>query len=372
MKRITILLVVTLLFITSCSNKKEDEIVQTEEEEETEVSVIPDSSLTDSQYKILLPYQPSAARDAMTNQISNRLDMDELDEGLRRHSIDVYDPEKYLFEEGQYLETDFIYDLVKDLNPKIKDKGSKKEKEKEHRDNPRVFSHILEQNFLKKNEDDSVELVGLSIGISLKSVYRFQVETGGDDLYEDIPKKEMIKEGEKIAEEVLKEIREIEGLENVQVMFALFREEEQSSPVPGNFVQKTVVGKDKNSIGKWESIDEEHVLFPSSKAKDKYHDDYEKVKTFGEKIAEYFPNYVGTIGDGFYIDGNLTRLSIEIPLEFYGKGEVIGFTQYTYGVVQEIFPDHYDIEISITSSERTESLITRPAGEDEPNVHIYH
>src|SRR5699024_7130158 len=143
----------------------------------------------------------------------------------------------------------------------------------------------------------------------------------------DISKSQMIEEGEQIAEEVVKEIREIEGVENVQVMLALFREEEQSSTVPSNFVQKAVVVNDKHSIGKWESSDEVHVLFPSSKATNKYHDDYEKVKTFGEKIAEYFPNYVGTIGDGFYIDGNLTRLSIEIPLEFYGKGEVIGFTQ---------------------------------------------
>lgn len=379
MKRIILLLVVTLLFITSCSNKKEEDLIETDEEEETEVSIIPNTSLTDSQYKILLPYQPSAAREAMTNQISNRLDMDELDEGLRRLSTDVYDPKKYLFEEGQYLGTEFIYEeLIGKLNPEVKDKKGKKDQIKEHRDNPRVLSHVLEQNYLKKNDDNSVELVGLSIGISLKSVYRFQAETGGDYYYEDISKSEMIKEGEKVAEAILEEIRHpdeedgIEGLEDVQIMFSLFREEEQSSPVPGNFVAKTVVGKDKDSIGKWENLNEEHVLFPSNKAKEKYHDDYEKVNTFGEEIAKYFPNYVGIIGDGLYIDEDLKRLSIEIPLEFYGKGEVIGFTQYTYGVVQEIFSNHYDIEISITSSDRTESLITRPAGEEEPNVHIYH
>lgn len=372
MKRFILLLLCTLLFIVGCSNKKEDDIIQTEEETETEVSIIPNTSLTDAQYKILLPYQPSAARNAITNQISNRIDIDELEEGLRRHSSEVYDPKKYLFEEGQYLDTEYIYDLIEGLNPEIKDKAKKDDKIKEHRNNPRVFSHILEQNFLKKKDDNSVEVVGLSIGISLKSVYRFQVETGGADYYEEIPKDEMIKAGEKIAEEVLKEIRENEDIPNVKVMIALFREEEQSSPVPGNFVAKTVVGKDENTISKWENIQEEHILFPSSEGKKKYHDDYEKVKSFGDKIAEYFPNYVGSIGEGFYIDKNLTRLSLEIPLEFYGKGEVIGFTQYTYGIIKEIFPNHYDIEVSITSSYGTESLIYRPAGEDEPKVHIYH
>jgi len=372
MKRFAILMIITLLVIVGCSNQKQEDLVETEEETETEVSIIPNSSLTDAQYKILLPYQPSAAREAITNQVTNRVDIDELEEGLRRHSVDVYDPEKYLFEEGQYLSTDFIYEMIEDLNPDIKDKDDKDDQIKEHRNNPRIFSHILEQNFLKKKDDDSVELAGLSIGISLKSVYRFQVETGGSDYYEKISNDEMLKEGKKVAEEVLKEIRKNDELKNVNVMIALFREEEQSSPVPGNFVAQTVIGKDENSIGKWEAIDEEYVLFPSDRSKDKYPDDHEKFKTFSEKIADYFPNYVGVAGEGFYVDQNLTQLSLEVPLEFYGKGEVIGFTQYTYGLVKEIFPNYYDIEVSITSSDGMESLIYRPAGEEEPDVHIYH
>lgn len=371
MRKFIVLALCTILVIAGCSSKKEDDLV-TEEEDETEVSIIPNTSLTDSQYKILLPYKPSKARLAMTNQVSNRVDMDELDEGLRRHSTEVYDPKNHLFEEGQHLDEEFIYSLVDKLNPDVEEKSKKEDKIKEHRKNPRVFSHILEQNFLTKKKDNSVELTGISIGISLKSVYRFQVETGGPNYYEPIPYNEMLDEGKKIADEVLKELRQIEGLENVKIMIALFREEEQSSPVPGNYVAKTVVDKGKNKIGKWENVPEEHVLFPSDEGKKKYHDDYEKVKSFGDEIAQYFPNYVGTIAEGFYIDKDLKRLTLEIPLEFYGKGEVIGFTQYTYGVVKEIFPNHFDIEISITSSYGTESLITRPAGEDDPHVHIYH
>src|SRR5690625_7190683 len=186
MKRLALVLICTLLVIVGCSNQqKEDDIVQTEEEQETEVSIIPTSSITDAQYKILLSYRPSAARGAITNQVTNRVDMDELEEGLRRHSVDVYDPSKYLFEEGQYLSTEFIYEMIDEMNPNVKDKGDKEDKIKAHRNNPRVFSHILEQNFLKKNDDDSVELVGLSIGILLKSVYRFLVETGCSDYYEN-------------------------------------------------------------------------------------------------------------------------------------------------------------------------------------------
>lgn len=375
MKRFFIIIGCTLLLLASCSNQKQEDIVQPEENEgETEISIIPNYSLSNDQYKMLLPYRPSAARGAITNQITNRVDIDELEEGLRRHSTSVFDPKKYVFEEGQYLETEFIYELIDSLNPKVKEKSDQKEQIKEHRDNPRVFSHILEQNYLQKKENNTVELVGISIGISLKSVYRFQTETGGPYYYEEISKKEMEEEGKKIAQQVLEAIREKdnEELKKVPIMFALFREEEQSSPVPGNFVAKTLVGEGKGTIDKWEIINEENVLFPSDRAKEKYNEDYQKVKTFSEKIADYFPNYVGVAGKGLYIEKNLTQLSIEVPIEFYGKGEVVGFTQYAYGLVKEIFPNYYDIEVNVTSSHGSESLIYRKAGEDEPNVHIYN
>lgn len=361
------LLIIILLLTSACGNILQDDVIELEEEDETEVSIIPSHSLEDNQYKILLPYRPSAARGAITNQVTNRVDIDELEEGLRRHSTTVFSPDKYVFEEGQYLTTEKIFELIDSLNPTLKDESD----QKEHKNNPRIFSHILEQNFLER-KDNRVDLVGISIGISLKSVYRYQTETGGPYYYEDISMKEMIEEGEKIAQSVLNEIREIEGLGNIPVMIALFREAEQSSPVPGNFVQKTIVDEGESKIGKWEKIDEEYVLFPSRKAKDDYPSDYQKVKAFSEKVEDYFPNYVGVVGTGFYLDGDLTNLSIDVPIEFFGKGEVIGFTQYVYGILQEIFANHYDLEVSVFSSEGAESLIYRHSGEEEPNVHIFH
>lgn len=367
MKRISILLMIVSLFVAGCGNVLQDDTIEPEEENETEVSIIPSHSLEENQYKILLPYRPSAARGAITNQVTNRVDIDELEEGLRRHSTAVFSPDDYVFEEGQYLSTEKIFDLIDTLNPSIKDESD----QKEHQKNPRIFSHILEQNFLER-DDNRVDLVGISIGISLKSVYRYQTEIGGPYYYEDISQKELVKEGEKIAQSVLEEIREVEGLEKVPVMMALFKEAEQSSPVPGNFIQKTVVKNGENEIGKWEDINEEYILFPSAEAKDKYTNDYQKVKAFSEKIEEYFPNYVGVVGTGFYINGDLTNLSIEVPIEFFGKGEVIGFTQYAFGIVQEVFDKHYDIEVSVFSTDGAESLIYRDSGEEEPKVHIFH
>src|SRR5699024_8082323 len=109
MKRWMMLVVCSLHILASYSNQKHENSVQPEEEEgQTEVSIIPSYALSEDQYKMLLPYRPSAARGAITNQVTNRVDIDELEEGLRRHSTDVFDPKKYVFEEGQYLDTETI------------------------------------------------------------------------------------------------------------------------------------------------------------------------------------------------------------------------------------------------------------------------
>src|SRR5699024_5184805 len=113
------------------------------------------------------------------------------------------------------------------LNPPIKsfdDDADVEDIKQAEEDNPKYLSHILEHNFLKRKDDDTTELAGLSIGIALKSVYRYQTEQGGSYHFKDIPQKDIEKNGKKIAQTVLERIRKIEGLEDVPVMIALYRE----------------------------------------------------------------------------------------------------------------------------------------------------
>lgn len=371
MKKISFWLISILLLLTSCAPEAtEEEIVQPNNEQfEQEISIVPSYQLSKENYKMILPFRPSKARGVIDRQVANRLDIDEMEEGLRRHSTEVFDPEKYFYEEGQYLTKDMVIRWIDELNPERPSTGSDQQ---EYRDNPRYLSHILEQNFLKRNEDNTVELVGVSIGLALKSVYRFQTEIGGPYYYEDIPLEEMLEKGKEIAQSILERVREIDGLNEVPIMIALFREEEHSSPIPGNFITKTLVPSHDMMIGEWEPIHEKYVLFPSDEAKENYLEDYDIISSFGDDISQYFPNYVGYIGEGFYINDELKKLTIEVPIEFYGSGEVVGFTQYAYGIVKGLFPNRYDLEIKVVSSQKIESFIYREAGEEDPSVHIFH
>lgn len=372
MKKLAILLtgIGILLVLTSCSpNVEEDDVVKKEDETANqEPSIVPSYQLSKENYKMILPYKPSAARGVIVSQMGNRLDIDETEEGLRRHSKEYFDPGKYYFQAGQELSEDTVLKWINELNPEKKENAEISY----YRENPRYLSHILEQNFLKKNKDKKVELVGMSIGLALKSEYSFETQ-GKGPYYEDIEKEEMLKQGKQMAQSILKQIRKMEGLKNIPIMFAIYREEAEGSPVPGNYVAKTMVKGSSMSIGDWDKINEDYILFPSDEAKeDTYYDDGQLVKNFTNEIAKFFPNYVGVIGEGFYINDEMKKLTLEIPIDFHGKGEVIGFSQYAYGLVKEMFPDYFDLEIKITSTDKLESLIYRSADVKNPTVHIFH
>ena len=372
---------IIFVLMVGCAPNSKDEVVKDDKgnTKKEEPSIVPNYQLSDDDYKTILPFKPSEARGIITDQLANRLDVDEIEEGLKRHSKQVYDPKDYYFEEGQYLTKDMVYEWLdrkekgnKGLNPEIKtsEKDGKKKVKIAEEENPRYLSHILEQDYLRKKKDDSVELAGVSIGLAMKSVYRYQTETGGPYYYKKISKKEMQAQGEQIAQKIVNRMRDVKELKNVPIFVMLYREEEQSSPVPGHFVSKAYVDKGEQKLGKWENLNEEYILFPSDRAKKNNFEDYETVKTFGEDVSHYFPNYVGIIGEGFYINKELQQLKIEIPIEFYGKSEVVGFTQYAYGLIKDKFPNHYDIEVQVTSNQKLESLITRKKGEKDPTVHI--
>jgi protein involved in sex pheromone biosynthesis len=88
-------------------------------------------------------------------------------------------------------------------------------------------------------------------------------------------------------------------------------------------------------------------------------------------VEEFFPNYTGVIGKAFYKNGELNYLDIEIPMQFYGKAEVIAFTQFITGKVMEYFPDYITLEVNIMSTTGQEALIMKEPNQEEPTVHIY-
>ncbi|MGM9928326.1 MAG: CamS family sex pheromone protein [Bacillus sp. (in: firmicutes)] len=374
-----------LLLLSGCSSNNDTEETETKKTEEEE-AIIPKYQINEDYYRTILPFEPSEARGQTVSNLNTRYDMNEMELGLMQIAQNSFNTNDYYFKEGQYLDASTVKSWLKrkytadqlkerdmeesenlGLNPIITDSTD----EKANEESPLYLAHILEHNYMVQKSNDSVGLGGVVIGLALNSVHYYQKVEYGAKYEVDISEKKMLSEGQKIAEEVLSRLRQIEGLEEVPITIALYRQEASSSAVPGNFVAYTEVGEGSNKIGSWKELNEDYVLFPSDDASENYRDDSTTFTNFKQDIEDYFPNYNGVIGTGYYIDNQMQQLKIEIPIQFYGKTEVVGFTQYVAGLVLEYFPNYISVEVSVTSVSGNEALIVRNAGDDEPFVHIY-
>ncbi|MEC5189446.1 CamS family sex pheromone protein [Geobacillus thermodenitrificans] len=386
-KRLAVLGLASFCLLSACAPKFDqgEEVVQNKGSKEQE-AVIPKYNISDSYYRVVLPFKPSGARGQVVGDLNTRLDVDEFETGLMRLASEQFPTDDYLFQEGQYLDGKTVNKWLErkrtsnqlkeekmkpedniGLNPPISDTGTNEQKNKQ---SPIYLASILEHDYLVKVDNDKVKLGGVAIGLALNSVHYYSTEQGyprevkiKDDVIE--------REGKKIAAEVLKRLRNIKGLGSVPITIALYKQAPRSSVTPGHFFAVTHVDEGSNTIDKWEAVNEEYYLFPSDEAEKNHRDDWLKFNNFKSDVEDFFPNYTGIVGKGLYVNDQLQKLTINITIPFYGKTEVIGFTQYVTGLVMEKFPDYITVNVYISSTGQPESLIVRQAKVNEPFVHIY-
>lgn len=388
MRKISMVVLTFILLLTGCApNFQEDQEIVQEQDESTEKAIIPKYQISDQFYRTILPFKPSEARGMIVGNINTRYDIDEFETGLMRIAQRNFDPQKYLFQEGQYLdrETVGLWLNRKYTDEQLKEKGLSADKniglnptdpgvgdvKTRQQENPIYLAHILEHNYLLKDAEGTARLEGVVIGLALNSVYYFQEIQYGPTYEKKIDRATLEREGRKIAEEVIKRLRQMEGLSQVPITIALFELESQSSIVPGNYFAYAHADKGSNKLGGWQNVNEEYILFPSTEAREKHRDNETTFLNFKQDVEDYFPNFNGVIGEAYYVDNELQELQINIPIQFYGKAEAIGFTQYITGLVMEHFPNYIAVEVNITSVNGPESIIVRDVDQKEPFVHIY-
>lgn len=363
---------VAMLIIAGCIpsiGKEDEELIQDTEENIEETVIIPDIQLKENYYRTLLPFKQSASRGLIVSNMHSKYDIQEVEEGLLRLSTQQFDPKNHFFQEGQYITEDMAKSWIQrvsednpeGLNPSITDDMSEDEIAEKA---PRYLSHIVEQNYLVMTDEKKVRLEGISIGLALNSVY--YTRSGKETHISDAVLEE---QGTLMGEEIIQRIRSQEGLENIPIVVGLFKEESRSAIVPGNYFATVFADRGKNPSG-WKEVNEKYVLFPSSANDEKYRDVDTKFRNFKQAIDDYFPSFVNVIGRGFYVNDTLTSLRIEVPIQFFGTSETVGFVQKLTGLVSEYLPN-VQIEVSVTSINGPEALITKEAGNEEPYVHIY-
>ena len=106
----------------------------------------------------------------------------------------------------------------------------------------------------------------MTIGLAMNSVYYYQkrkMETYSKELDD----KEIEKQGKQMASEILTRLRANDDLKDIPIHFAIYKQSDQNSITPGEFIANTTVDDDQTKINKWKKIDQVSALLPSSTAK---------------------------------------------------------------------------------------------------------
>ncbi|HEF1904801.1 hypothetical protein CN325_24105 [Bacillus thuringiensis] len=396
MKKIALAVLSLGLLVSGCSaGADKDEKVAEKSGKAKEQSVVPKYAISDEYYKTTIPFDGGNARGLVVQGLNSRLDIDEFETGLMRIAKESFNTKDNFLKGGSALDTQVIQMLVKrkrtdaeqkELEDKLKKDAVKfpniglnpalgtgsESLEVKNKKNPIYISNILEHDYYVKKGDNSEERVGMVVGLAMNSVQYFN-EEHGYPREAAIPDEKMLAEGKKMAQEILKVIHQKQpDTKNIPITFAIYRQAPKSSLVPGNFVSYANVEKGSETVEDWKQINEKYYLFPSEQAKtDNKREDLARVSNFKAKLSDYFQgDYTAVIGTGMYRDDELREMKLDIPVQFNGKAEIIGFTQYVAGLVMEYFPNYMKVQVTIKSVERPEAIIIREAKQDEPLVKI--
>ena len=110
MKKIAMVVLSLSFFLTACAPnfQKEEEVVQGSKEDSKETAIIPKYQISDQYYRTILPFKPGQARGLVVGNINTRYDLNEFETGLMRVALNSFSPDKYFFQEGQYLKAKTI------------------------------------------------------------------------------------------------------------------------------------------------------------------------------------------------------------------------------------------------------------------------
>ncbi|PTK19882.1 hypothetical protein BUZ72_06815 [Staphylococcus saprophyticus] len=398
MKRTIILFISAILVLTACGNNDEKSKEQSNEKEQQKESgsvkeIATDKNVQGDNYRTILPFKESQARGLLQDNMANSYNGEDFENGLLDLSKSVFPTDEYLYQDGQYLDKDMINAF---LNPKYTkdevnkmDESDRKEKkanenlglnpshkgetdpEKIAEQSPAYLSNILEQDFYASGDTKGKKIKGMTIGLAMNSTYYYQKEKDGETYSKDLDDKEIEKQGKQMAEELLSRIRENKDLKEIPIHFAIYKQSGENSIVPGEFIAGTTVEDGKTRINDWKDINQKTALLPSEEAGELDENLNSDFKQFNDNLQTYFNNFTQAVGTVKFDNKKAKQLSVDLPIDYYGKAETIGITQYVTEQADKYFDGIDEYEIHIKDGNNPKALISKTKDDKEPQVHIY-
>ncbi|GED30303.1 CamS family sex pheromone protein [Brevibacillus centrosporus] len=316
-------------------------------------SLSPVVEVSEDYYGSIPPYKPNQTR-GMLSDTKYRIDFSHLELGLMEFARETFPTSEYLFQEGQQIKQEQVTEWI--AQEKAGAANGQKKKG--------ILVHVLEHDYLSKEKDHLGQLEGMVLGLSLSPEY--QDATGQDKMYTT---QELQAKGQQLAARIVQSIRV--NTPTVPMLVLLYQvPEANSSLVPGHFIMSGTVNANEASVSKWQPIDEEFYLFPSSDVESKYAQQSLQYDKLMRQVQSYFGEYVGMTGVGRFMGGKMTELTITATAEYDSRTEVLQFTQFAAGSINQLFDKSVHINLYVQSMNKPLAIYIRPAT-GEPYMHIY-
>ena len=313
-------------------------------------------------------------RGDIVNRIYNRLDINHIEIELMNLSQKHFPSSKYQYQEGntiknisQWLNRESM--TPEGLNPAIdiQDEMDWSEIMQQEKDSPKFLAHIEDQEYVNKDG----EIAGLSIGIVLNSIYYFDVkDEQGLKHFDSVDIKHSIlkSKGKKVAEIILKRIREQDKLDNIPIFIALYIQSDKNSILPGHYYESTIIAEG-NQIKNWVDIDRRLVNITSKTFEEVDKGLYERILYIKHDLVNYFNMNYSLTGNGLLEDSYIKELTLELAIDPMSYPNLVGLVQFLTTEVLYLSRE-IPVTLTISSLDEIQALIVCE-NKGEPLIHIY-
>ena len=127
------------------------------------------------------------------------------------------------------------------------------------------------------------------------------------------------------------------------------------------------------SVKSWTPLGEKNYVFPvESGSSSPNSNDESSFTNFKTQVENFFPNLSGVTAQARYDGKNLQGMHVNITVQFYSQTEIISFTQYLQTAAQKYLPSGVPIDITVSSTDGTQSFLARASGAKKFTSHIFN
>jgi len=310
-------------------------------------------------------YLVSAARGITATSEPNSLDVKHFESSLLDLSKTQFKPSQYIFQEGQYLSSDTVNNLLErksnnnpnGLNPEDNGKTDSSR-------NPIYVQTLTEQDFMTKS-GNNLKLSGIVVGVAMNTQDEYQKEQYGTTYKQEISEADRVAYGKKVAPQIIKQIRQQSGVsENTPIVVAMYANSASDSLAPGGFYAevKSTQGTD---LSEWSDISDKSIVLPkeATDTSSLGNDENNGFANFKNDVSNFFPNIAGATAVANFKKGTLSGLNVTVTTQFYSQTEIDSFTTYVSQSALKFLPANVPVRIVIQTANELQAILIRNAND---------